>query len=203
MQQLINAKTLTGGEWRYPDKPIHSTVDFLKIVPESSEWICQQKIDGWRICCYVDNYVDIYTRHKNSLNSALKNEIPKNIISSLAALNLGTKTIYDGEFLGRRELKEMSIVLFDILKIDNKWITNWPYYERLGKLKELIDSRCDKKYITTPEYCLSGFADFYENQKKLSQKVEGVVLKKMNSKLICSRNDSALNPEWFKIRFRN
>ena len=40
-------------KWRYPDKPIETTPDFIGGLAER-EWLAQGKYDGWRMSIYSD-----------------------------------------------------------------------------------------------------------------------------------------------------
>lgn len=193
--------------FRYPDKPQPSTLDFVRTL-NTTDWVAQSKLDGWRVLCssqwHEKDNVEIYTRHNVPLAKALKQKVPQNILNMFKNMQFEKQTIYDGEFIGRRGAKEHSIGLFDILMLDGKWITNLPFVERFGKLTEIYNSRilgCECIFLT--DTVEKDFVEYYEKMHSLASTklVEGIVIKNKNSKLIASRKKCEDNPGWFKIKW--
>lgn len=191
--------------FRYPDKPQSSTLNFVQQLNET-DWLAQSKLDGWRVLCSTQWNVEteIFTRHNVPLSKALRQPIPLNIVQMLSNMQFEHQTIYDGEFIGRRGSKNQSIGLFDILMIDGKWITDAPLVERLGKLTEVYNSRirgCECVFLA--DTVENKFVDYYEKMHQLSKEklVEGIVIKNKTSKLIANRTKSVDNPGWFKAKW--
>jgi ATP-dependent DNA ligase len=198
--------------FRYPDKPQHSTLEYISSIREG--YLGQAKINEWRILIYFQNEeIEIFTRHKTSLSDALKREIEPNIIEYLKTFNPKSLTILDGGYVGRRGKHEPSIVLFDIMKTENKWITGWQYEKRDALLKQIFKKEFEKSpCIFMPEECTMNFDGFYRHLKdcanissvtksKEDGLVEGIVVKHLASTLIGNRKESAINPGWLKVRW--
>ena len=191
--------------WRFPDKPTHAHKSILDRVPRGN-WTAQAKKNGWRFLSYVDDTIETYSRRGRPLQQALKSPVNSEVIKQLKELRLDSLTLYDGEYLGRREVatvKTHHAFLFDIMMLNLKWITNWPYVERLGKLIDLFEKRLKgSTIIQIPESADSDFLSFYESIRN-QPTVDGIVVKDLQSTLIASRKDCKDNPRWFKVRYND
>jgi len=193
-------------QWRFPDKPVHSTLDFVKTL--GSDYVAQPKMNGWRVLCYVNSDdVRIYTRQGRLLEDALKGPVDERPIEALKRLPTIGLSIFDGEYMGRRavaSVKVPQIVLFDTLKHNDEWITNWDYNERLILTGFYLESVCGNDFLTLIESSDRNFEQLYNKLKKDDEEVvEGIVVKAKKSTLIGDRKKSAINPEWFKARYED
>jgi len=191
-------------DFRYPDKPTSSTLDFISGL--KSNYLAQAKINEWRILMFFENKKppEIFTRHATTLKKALKQELDKEILDTLKEFNPTELTIIDGGYIGRRGKHKPSIVLFDIMKKDSKWVTHWQYEKRDTEIKHIFKQYFEKSpCIFLPEESRIDFGAFYEKQKTNPKDglVEGIVVKELSSTLIGGRKESVDNPCWFKAKW--
>jgi ATP-dependent DNA ligase len=187
----------------YPDKP-HECGPADIPSWDSGDYICQQKIDGWRALIFIDDDVRIISRH----NKDLTDEIDPDLMAQVEALKkvFPSKTIIDAEWLSRRACSnkrsmKQRLFVFDLMRHGRKWIKRQPYKERLQTLSDGLDA-LDLDRVLLPAHAEEGsFTAFYEEQKSIPIS-EGIVVKHKESTIVGDRKECKKNPRWFKVRYR-
>lgn len=180
---------------------LHKTEPF-----DDNNWITELKLDGIRMVYSTQNGVHLYTRHANNVT----HQFPE-IISPLVPKD----TILDGELIladnqGRPDFEEImsrfhtknskrietlakvqpvTFCAFDVIQYQGKFVTNLPLVERKEILSETLSKGIEN--ITVVPFLKGKGKDYFDLVKE--QKLEGIVLKKANSKYeIGKRSDSWL-----------
>jgi len=177
-------------------------------IPTEDNWIGQVKWDGTRILVYSnENQVEIYNRNLNERSKQYPELLipeeyskTKNFIidGEVIALKNGVPSFY--EVMKRDKIRNIeknkevlenipiAYMVFDILSIDDKWITNLLLSERQKILREMI---IPNSYINVVE----NFSDtkaLYE--ACVENELEGAVFKDLNSTYTINGKDS----RWLK-----
>jgi len=117
----------------YPDKPHTQNPCFLAEWDAQGIYICQQKVDGWRLIVIRDKQgaFHYYSRHNKNLSS----DIEASLKLEIESLPIPNDTQLDGEWISRRacskkyDLPQMAF-LFDALRWGGKWLLNTPLKQR-------------------------------------------------------------------------
>ena len=187
----------------YPDKPHECSPDDIPRW-DTGDYVCQQKIDGWRVLIFLDDTPRIITRH----NKDITTEVDPALLAQVEALkeSFPAKSIIDAEWLSRRACSnqrgiEQRLYVFDIMRLGKKWMKLENYQNRLDALIEGLE-RLELDRIMLPDHAPEGsFSEFYEQQKKIPIS-EGIVVKHKASTIVGDRKGSKKNPRWFKVRYR-
>jgi len=177
-------------------------------IPTEENWIGQVKWDGTRILVYSnENQVKIYNRNLNERSKQYPELLipevyskTKNFIidGEIIALKNGVPSFY--EVMKRDKIRNIeknkevlesipiAYMVFDILSIDDKWITNLPLSERQKILREMI---IPNSYINVVE----NFSDTQALYDAcVENELEGAVFKDLNSPYTISGKDG----RWLK-----
>ena len=113
--------------------------------PKGEDWIHQPKLDGWRCqAVKIGPNVTLYSRQGNDLSRRFPT-----IVSAVAKLPAKTVTV-DGELVqaGERGIdfygltgkqnRNVTLMAFDILRLDGRDLRNLPLEERLAQLEMLL-----------------------------------------------------------------
>jgi len=188
----------------YPDKPHTQNPCFLQEWDDKRTYICQQKVDGWRLIIIRDKQGNFhyYSRH----NKSLAEDISPELKCEVESLDIPNDSQLDGEWISRRacsidyKLPQM-IFIFDALKWKGLWLLNKPLKERYALVKGLFQSS-GLPHVGLPIEAEHGkFVEFYEWQKTIPYS-EGVVVKHLQSKIVGDRRDSKKNNQWMKVKWR-
>jgi ATP-dependent DNA ligase len=170
-----------------------------------SRFIAQYKYDDWRVLIYFfpNGTIDFYNRKKEKLP---RFQAPAKLLDSLQKLNLphGCFHVLDGGLLHYKTSRvKNTIVLWDILVFENRWLIGSSYKERYKILKSVCGNplknvtlkyRKDGKAIAvdvalevTKHLWLArsfrgNFRELFEKARPLAE-IEGLVLKDPNAKL--------------------
>lgn len=175
----------------FPNMPIrlHPNNPYFLELDNNELWAAEVKKNGWRCLTYINDNILFYNRH-NRL-------ITENFTSLRKSLkDIPPKTILDGEILNFRtkDVKE-KLYLFDVIMWDGKLLASQPYIERIKYLKNIPTS----EHVEIAE-------QFYKNKVRLfydsinSQLLEGIVLKRIDSKYMISTSKSLKNVLWLKVK---
>ena len=110
-------------------------------ITESSVWVAELKMDGWRIMAKCGDFVELWTRHGRRLEDA-----PREIRTALAKLPEGA--VIDGELVRGQYFDRMYV--WDVLHDGEKDLRGRPYSERIMRLGEIV-GREVAPYILTVE----------------------------------------------------
>lgn len=196
----------------YPDKPHERDPSNLAKWDKSGSYICQQKVDGWRMVIFIgEDDVDFVSRHdKLSTNDICKSSPTLMEQAKQLCSVFPPSTQLDSEWLARRSCSVSNkvkgkvpnkLIIFDILRLGKKWLRMKTYEDRWAILQEKMTD------ITLEDVSLSVVAEpgqfeaFYEAQRKIAIS-EGVVIKHKKSKMVGARNGCKKNPQWFKVKYR-
>lgn len=164
-------------------------------IPTEENWIGQVKWDGTRILVYsTDNKVQIFNRNLNERSKQYPELLIPEVYSKkkkfiidgeVIALKNGVPSFY--EVMKRDRIKNIeknkevfdnipiAYMVFDILSIDDKWITHLPLSERQKILSEMI---IPTRHINIVENFTDTKALF---DACIENDLEGVVFKDLNS----------------------
>jgi bifunctional non-homologous end joining protein LigD len=189
-----------------PFEPIRSDE-----IPEGPEWIAQVKWDGVRVLTYYDgDEVKLFNRRLNERTfhypelteiSAYCSAKSAILDGEIIALKNGKPSFY--EVMKRDGIKNLDNVkavqrrvpitymIFDIIYLNNQWVTSYPLSERQKMLTEMITPNDEVQLVTN-------FAD----GKKLFEAIklhnlEGVVFKDLTSTYTINGKDG----RWMKKKY--
>lgn len=202
--------------FRFPDKPITCTGDFLdSIVP--SEWLSQHKYDGWRLQIYKSAHplvlpegdpappgMTLLSRVGRFLSARAK--MSEIIIAQLKRLPIPDETVIDAEFVGPRGDHKPRVYIFDCLAWGGDWLINEKFMQRWARCQELANG----KDIRLAETRDCDFAGHFNGLKREwidggmgMHLCEGIVLKKKRGKLQLDLNSSKKSRCMFKLKYRD
>lgn len=193
--------------FRYPDKPFEVTPDYLEDLDDS--WIGQLKLDGWRCVLMTDSQGQIraFTRQNMRLAKALHrdDDFEPALLEVVRTLPLPPLSAVDGEFIGRRNkdvVEHEMYAAFDLMYLGGQWLGELPFKVRWQALYDLCRLQAptphQKRFVLVP-MIVGNLREFFDNSWK-NPLCEGVVCKKLDSKLIGSPNHSEQNPDWIKCK---
>jgi DNA ligase-1 len=180
--------------WLYPCKPIRifKGAPILATIEDNPLWVAEAKWNGIRCIAKKENgKVELWTRHR----TLIQDPVPE--IRRLLAKQLPDNTIIDGELMVRRSTKSGTYHIFDVIMARGQLKTNLPLVVRREVLEKLI--RPDGKYLTITEQHTTGKIAFYNKVIKRAD-VEGIVLKRTDSKYKASPNRAIEHPLWLKLK---
>ena len=188
----------------YPDKPHTQNPCFLQEWDDKGTFLCQQKVDGWRLVVIRDKQGRFfyYSRHNKSLAA----DIEDGLKAEVESLPIPPDSQIDGEWLARRScsvsygLSEM-IYLFDALKWKGQWLLNKTLRERYALVMGLFVDAHPEHVMLPLEAEPGKFVEFYEAQKKIPYS-EGVVVKNLTSKMVGDRRECKKSPGLCKVKWR-
>ena len=193
-----------------PDKPIRTSVEFLNDL-DIEDWSIEMKLDGYRIEISKDNnIVTARSRHGLILNidSYFYNYFNKIMDNGWAI---------DAEWVNHNRIKAINknlnanlpliecIGVHDITWINGKYVGNSTLKERRNcDLYNIIpfSEISNLSIFRIPILSSGSILNFYNMQADIKMS-EGIVIKKLSSKLIGSKTQSVKNPSWYKIKYRN
>lgn len=161
---------------------------------DSSRWLAQIKIDGFRAHPVVDNRgIQVLSRHQKPL--AVSNLLKSHIVG----LGLPDNTMLDAEWTSRREKhKTEELYLFDVLWWDGKWVGDQPFEKRYELLQSII---------LPPDIILvENIQDDFEGAFSRilgDARTEGLVLKKRGYLIPRLLRESKEIPSLIKIKWRD
>lgn len=202
--------------FRFPDKPITCTCDFLDTMV-ASEWLSQHKYDGWRLQIYKSaSPIWLSDEKQAPAGMALFSRIGKffpdhakmsiEIVAQLQCLPIPDETVVDAEFVGPRGGHKPEVYIFDCLAWGGEWLFKEKFIDRWARCQELANDRDIHLAETRKE-------DFFGHFKELKQEwiaggmgmhlCEGIVLKKKQGKLQLDLNSSKKSRSMFKLKYRD
>jgi len=183
-----------------------------EVIPQGSDWIAQVKWDGVRILTYFDGHgTRLYNRRQNDRT----HQFPE--IADIRTYCNARSVILDGEVIalgphgkpsfhevmrrdGIRRLEKVSQVqkvvpitymIFDVIFIDEIWITQRSLRERINLLSEIIIPNDHIQLVPCHD---NGQALFDVIQQ---HGMEGIVMKDLNSKYVIGGKDT----RWQKKKY--
>lgn len=195
-----------GTLWRYPDKPIDAGDVATVQCCAGPEALLQPKYDGHRTLAEYDGRAWFFRTRTNRLLPL--DAIAPAIRAACDALALEPGTVLDGELLGTRRAGEPAqFAVFGITYESGLWLggeseryraalladrlADLPAY---GHLAENIDNPACAVFVV-PELLSTEDAHVLADAR-----VEGIVGKRADARLVGDFARSAINPRWFKWR---
>lgn len=156
--------------------------------------IFEPKLDGIRALCYVNEGLHFYSRNKKDITSEYTEFNFRNSIKA-------EKAILDGEIIVLNDVNNPSFelwqkgyssiyVVFDILMLNERFLTELPLIERKQILENVIN---DGIQVEKCVYTLQGEA-LWQVMKK--RNMEGVIAKQKDSQYHAGKRSS----QWLKIK---
>lgn len=178
--------------FRYPDHPIH--IYSLGMIREG-EYMSQPKWDGHFVVIIKDfGKIITLSRHNKPL------PVTRPLVAQLESMNLKNGTTLHGEWTSRRESNtEESIRLFSAVYSDFKWLGGDTEENRFNILTDVVRPT---EAVTIVENRMSGYANHYRETVD-NPKLEGIVLKRRNAKLIGDPTKPKDNPAFLKLKWRD
>lgn len=176
-------------KWRHPDRPLH--IFSLKMVKEG-KWMSQPKYDGHFAVIEIEDAPKIMSRHNKPL------PVSQNLVDVFKSIPKGV--VLWGEWTGRRQAnKEEAIYLFSIVYNDFKWLGRLTEEERYEQLTQI--QLPDTPNISVVENRFDNHAQHYKETIN-NWKLEGIVLKRKDMKLIGDLSKPKDNPAFLKLKWR-
>lgn len=197
--------------FRKPDNPTRDFEPFLHKLDggfERGNWIAQPKGDGWRRPGYKEDGVWSFYA-KATMGEEARHTPPAKLINALLECGLPDGVALDMEWMGTRCTQYTGgqhwFVIYDLLYVHHEWLGNEPLSARLDMLSGLFRK---KKLPQTIILCPSTEEDFVEyfNAQKDNKLSEGIVCKRLNSKLLGrlpGTTSDCHNPDWRKVKYRD
>lgn len=197
---------------RCPDKPLRTSQDSLEGFDKEENYIATYKYDGWR--CIIDwdgENVDFFSRRdvdsggptQHAVSESLKAEVKKFLLENKIPKN----TRLDSEWICRRTDGPEEIYIFGIQYLNGEWLgrdiedLRWTIVETF---------KYNQPHVHLAEFTRKDFVKFFTDIKNRNehlpegkQKVEGIVLKRLDSKLLGNVKVCKKNQGWFKIKWRD
>lgn len=197
---------------RCPDKPIRIAQDSLPGFDQEGNYIATYKYDGWR--CIIDwdgKNVECYSRRDVESGGPTKHKISESLLAEVQAFlednNVAPNTRLDSEWVAKRTDGPEEIFVFGIQYLNGEWLgrdiedLRWTIVETF---------KYDQPHVHLAEYAREDYTSFFNNIKSKNeglpegkQKVEGIVLKRVDSKLSGNVKVGKKNQSWFKIKWRD
>lgn len=175
---------------------------------QPGQWRAELKQDGYRL--HLEFAAEGLTAWSRRWK---KHPVSKELLAMVERLSLPVGTILDGEWLARRTVGTEVMILWDVMVLGGEWLGTKTYAERLMirdslgipnvwdriKPEELLKQ--PEPVLTVTHHVEQGFEKYFEFSKTLPW-AEGVVLKRLDSKLIGSAKERKENPGWIKVKWR-
>lgn len=187
--------------WRFPDKPVEALPAKLRVFDGRGGYVAQQKLDGYRLVVMLEEgRATCISRHQKVL------PVNQAILDSMLAIDgLALPAMLDTEWMKLRGGLQEGVVILDSLYLGGEWMGNLDLYRR----RESYYNKPLPPGISVPQEVTTGFVDFLaaqmapEGVDPATTIAEGVVIKKIDAKLLGSRTKSDENPSWAKIKWRH
>lgn len=181
----------------YPCKPNRLPLEseLFTLIDKDPRWIAEVKKNGIRGMIYTfDGKQELWTRNNTIVNDALP-EIRRQL------LKLPDGFILDGELVSKRPKNvEKHIYLFDIIMYEGMMVTELPLSERRKLLEEVYNKYLSwEKKIELSLWVTVGKKNLYF-QSIGDNLLEGIVLKRLDSKYLVHPNKCQQNPMWLKVK---
>lgn len=180
--------------FRFPDKPTRASAAALPDL-QDGQWLAQAKPDGFRAVIQWDgSFPRLTSRHEKPI------PISHGLLTELSEALRGVlpNSTIDGEWMGRRDGQPEGLWLFDLIEDEGCWIGHHGALCRFNTLRQSVRPSARVRIVP---FTLTDYGAFFEHSKTIPG-VEGIVLKRTDSKYIGSTRSSVDNPQWMKIKWR-
>lgn len=203
---------LTSMRWRSPDKPIRIAQDALPSFDQENSYIATYKYDGWR--CIIDwngSELGFFSRRDPDLGGPTAHPVSESLRQECLAFfktnDIPANTRLDAEWVARRTTGPEQLYIFGIQYLKGEW---------LGKDSEdlrftIVETfKYNQPHVHLAEFARENYTEFFDKIKSRNeslpegqQQVEGVVLKKLDCRMLGNLKTCKENPSWFKVKWRD
>lgn len=197
--------------FRRPDNPTRDFEPFLLKLDngfEKGNWIAQPKGDGWRRPGYKEDGVWSFYAKADKGDEARMTP-PASLIAGLMEIGLPDGVALDMEWMGPRCTSHTNgmhwFVVYDLLYHNFEWQGDLELGARLEKLEKLLRRRKLPSNIILSPLTDEDFQEYF-NMQKQNPLSEGIVCKRLNSKLLgkwAVNTSDSHNPDWRKVKYRD
>lgn len=197
---------------RCPDKPLRISQDSLPGFDQEGGYIGTYKYDGWR--CIIDwdgEDVGFFSRRDVDSGGPTQHKVCESLVAEVRKFLIDNgvppNTRLDAEWLARRTEGPEVIYIFGIQYLNGEWLgrdiedLRWTIVETY---------KYDQPHVRLADFTRENFTEFFEKIRAKNeglpegkQPVEGIVLKRVDSKLLGNTKVCKLNQGWFKIKWRD
>ncbi|MHA2066678.1 MAG: ATP-dependent DNA ligase [Candidatus Thorarchaeota archaeon] len=197
---------------RCPDKPHRTSQDSLVEFDQEDCYIATVKYDGWR--CIIDwdgENVGFFSRRDIDSGGPTRHKVCDELVGAVKAFLLENEvpadTRLDSEWLARRTTGPEQIFIFGV----QYWGGQWLGRELETVRWELIAGlKYNQQHVNLAENTRHNYSEFFQRvmeedtqHSEKNWKVEGIVLKHVNSKLLGNLKTSKKNSRWYKVKWRD
>jgi hypothetical protein len=136
----------------------------------------------------------------------METPLPKCLEDDFNALNLPQDCGLDMEWVGPRQglpAEQHKLFLFDIWQYAGEWLGTADFWKRYGLLSQMMLQIETSKVKLAPCFDNPGLVEYFAGQMQQGELVEGIVLRRFDSKLIGSTKRCEGNPQMLKVKFQH
>lgn len=191
----------------YPEKPVLMMIDSdaFQEISDSDEWIAEPKFNGSRCELHLLNgHVEFWDRHGKHLkyNDDILNENDRNDIIADIKSRFGNQGyfVFDCELRHNKVIGiRNKLVLYDIHVFNNEILNQLTFKERRSILEKYFKKNDEKDRVHLIYQYHNDFLKVFNNYLQ-DDEIEGLVLKRLDGKLVLSRV-AGVNSIWMmKVR---
>lgn len=203
---------LTKMRIRCPDKPLRTAQTTLPGFDREGGYIATYKYDGWR--CIIDwdgENVGFFSRRDVQAGGPTRHNVCETLVEEVKSFlkdnDVPPNTRLDSEWVAKRTEGPEEIFIFGIQYLAGEWLgrdiedLRWTIVETY---------KYNQPHVRLAEFTRENYTEFFERIKARNedlpegkQRVEGIVLKRDDSKLSGNLKVGKKNPGWFKIKWRD
>lgn len=203
---------LTSLRIRTPDKPVRTSQDSLAEFDREDCYIATAKLDGYR--CIIDwdgENVAFFSRRDLDVGGPTQHQVCDSLIGEVKSFLLENEipanTRLDSEWLAKRTSGPEQIFIFGVQYWGGAWLGREIENVRWALVSSL---KYNHPHVHLTEYARHNYSEFFQRikEKDIRQpeenwKVEGIVLKHVNSRLLGHLKTCKKNPRWYKVKWRD
>jgi len=182
----------------YPPKPTLITIDqsLFSELERDERFVAEPKYNGDRLILYKNTGFEFWSRHGAPLR---RYQPSSGLIDHIKRLNWLGDCVCDGELIHfKTKTIKHCVVLFDMYEWHGKRIDHLKFLERRKRLEDLLSGSSFTDLFIAPQW-LSGWRERF-NQVTEKDEIEGLVMKRLDAKVILGRSSSPVVRYMFKVR---
>jgi ATP-dependent DNA ligase len=197
---------------RCPDKPIRTSQESLSGFEKEGGYLATYKYDGWR--CIIDwdgENVGFYSRRDVDSGGPtahpVSDSLREEVLAFIRENKLPPNTRLDSEWIARRTEGPEAIYVFGIQYLNGEWLgrdsedLRWTIVEGLTY---------NQPHVHLADAAKDNYVEFFNKIREKNeglpegkQRVEGIVLKRLDGRLLGNIKTCKKNPSWFKVKWRD
>jgi hypothetical protein len=196
--------------FRYPDKPVECTPDFVVEEIDESEWLAQDKYDGWCMPVFFDGVTAIrcLSSKGRMLEDIAHAKFDMELQDWLLSLEVPNNTVLQTEYVGPRGDHESAAFIVDCHAWDGEWLVDMPFEQRWKLCQGIALPR--HAPIRLAHTISSGFMKRFKlleqrwiNNGRGLDLCEGIVIKRRSGTLTLNLSDNEKSMHMFKLKYRD